>query len=121
MAGWMGRLPRACANRGGCKLERVDLTGLSDLVNNDDVRRALPGMSGDQRLQILSTCIWLRDGEQNAIFRAAGWANAYQAIVFDAAGGDEAFLRAALTYVLEMPGVTEVTFIAPAREAGARL
>ena len=55
------------------------------------------------------------------IFRAAGWANAYQAIVFDAAGGDEAFLRAALTYVLEMPGVTEVTFIAPAREAGERL
>lgn len=104
---------------GNAMIERVDLAALIDLIDDERIRRALPGISEDARLRALARCIWLRDGDETAVFQPL-WGGNFDAIILDIER-DTPFVDAALGYLFADGGAKRLQLSSRDREAGHRV
>lgn len=100
-------------------IERVDLAALIALIDDERIRRALPGISEDARLRALARCVWLRDGDEMAVFQLL-WLGNYDAIILDIER-DTPFVAAALDYLFTEVGAKRLKLSSHDREAGHRV
>ena len=100
-------------------IERVDINETIALADSDEVRRQFPGLSLDQRLRALNRCVWLRDGDEFAVF-SPKWLGRFDAVVLDI-DRDGKFCRDVVDHMFASEGAASLILASQQRDSGTRL